>query len=639
MPTYFIKVDGNDANTGLSDAQAWAFSRLDTFVPANGDVILFKRGQEYFGSLILKKSGASGAAITYGAYDVGSAPIISTLKTLSGWVNHSGNVWKVAAGIPANCGIVTLNDAPVEIGHWPAIGFAVWDSNVGITSITDAALPTNPNFTGAELVLYKSNWTIDRSLITNHSNQTITYTSGSAWAMQTSGGQKYLIQKHLSCLTYHGAWYCDGAFFYMYLDSAPTNYVIKAGSADFTISMDRKNYNIIQDIEIQGGNLYSHYCLSSTYHQLLRCKIKNTGLTGITIITNGVTGASTNTKISECNISKTGGSGIWLNSAGSSIDKNVVDHCGDFAGMGDPGGGSHYGIYSKGVANIVEDNRVTNTGYIPIYWESSSARTRRNFVANYPTLGLNDGGGIYTFASVDNIDMQCYDNIVMDSTANGLYSDGAANHVEFYGNTVINIAKWGIHMNEPVGNNVHNNTFYNCALAGIDITNQYYNGVVASGNDVNNNIVVQGNATQVLVSLQDHNTNNAIMNLGTMNNNKFIVSESAANVFFNQKGSAGSPPFSAVYRNFTDWKAFTGKETNSQLVTKDLTKLSIHYNDTLVEKIIPLGSPKKDLDGTIYTNTITLQPFVSKVLEDYSDDISFQVDSYGKYLVDNFGKY
>lgn len=628
MATYYIKKSGNDANTGLSDAQAWTFTKLATFTPANGDTILFARGETFEGTLDLKKSAASGALVTYDAYGTGALPIITSLKTLTGWTNHSGNIWKVAAGIPANCGVVTLNGYSTEKGHWPAVGFAVWDTNVGITSITDSDLPATPNFTGADLVLYKSNWTIDRGTITNHSSHTLTYTSGSGNAMQTSGGKKYLIQNSIDCLTYHGAWYCDGSYFYMYFTGNPDEYTVKAGLTDYTVSCSSKNYNTIQNLEITGGNIAAIYCTSSSNFSIKNCTVKNTGLYGIYVILSSVT------TIDNCNVSYTNGTGISIISAGSTIKNNTLDSCGQYAGMGLTSGNSHFGIYSKGTGNITEYNKVTNTGYIPIYWESSSAECRYNFVQNYPTLELNDGGGIYTFESTTpQLAKKCYGNIILDSTANGLYSDGLANNVEFYGNLVMNVSKWGIHMNEPLANSVHDNIFYNCTLAAIDISNQYFlSSPAAASNTIATNTIIQGNASQVIFSLQDAQANNVI-NFGTSDNNTIIVDPSASAVFYNLYVT---PTFHTDYMTFAAYKTLTAKETNSAYLTKTLSTISVLYNDTKTAKAISLPGSRKDLAGTIHTSSITLQPFTAVVLESYAS--KYCKSAAGKFTKDSTGK-
>lgn len=88
--TYYIDQDGgNDANTGLSPADAWA--SLDkvnstTFTP--GDTILFQRGDVWTGLLWPKGSGSEDAPITIGAYgESTSRPLIQG----NSWCNDDGD--------------------------------------------------------------------------------------------------------------------------------------------------------------------------------------------------------------------------------------------------------------------------------------------------------------------------------------------------------------------------------------------------------------------------------------------------------------------------------------------------------------------------------------------------------------------
>lgn len=711
--TYYIKNGGNNANTGLSDAQAWTVTKLLTFVPAANDLILFKRGETFTSPLTLLKSATSAAApVTYGAYGTGEKPIITSLTTLTGWTLHSGKIYKVS-GIPANCNVVTVNGVSTEKGHFPASGFGVWDSytfslkNIsaaadysgtvagttlfttstthGLTSgdkvtiqgttnyngyytatvvnttqfyvtktyvssqagtltynttITDSDLPASPDFTGAELVLYKSNWTIDRSEIKTHSSHTLTYASASGNVMQTSGGQKYLIQNDIDCLTYTGAWFCDGSNFYMYFDgNNPNSYTVQAGTSDYTISLSSKNYNTVRDLDIRGGNVSGVYCTSSTGFSFKNCNLQHTGLTGLKAV------LSTITTVDSCTFSYVNGTSITINSAGSFIRHNTVNWSGKFAGMGESGGGSHYGIYSKGTNNIVQYNFILNTGYIPVYIESSGFDLGYNLIDTYPTLGLNDGGGAYTFASTTpQSGQKMHHNVIMNSTANGLYTDGLANHVEIYANVVYNVDKWALHMNEPIGNNVHDNTFFDFGLAGIDVTNQYIFGSPAgSDNVVSNNLIIQANALQKFYSLQDANTNNAVLSFGTSNNNTFIADNSATTVFYNQKGSASSLPFSAISYTWADWKTLTGKESASAYSLYDVSTLTFLYNDTMAPKAFSLTGAKVDLSGNVYETSVTLQPFTSlllipTIINNPANLIKVIIDATGKPLLDADGK-
>jgi len=603
--TYYVSdSDGNDSDSGLTTALAWkTLAKVSATTFANGDRILFKRGDTFVGTLTLTKSSVSGSPIVYGAYGTGAKPIITSMATLTGWTLHSGKIYKVS-GMPANCDVVTINGVSVSMGKFPQTGNNTFESYSGITSITDNQLTGSPNWTGAEVVIWKSNWTIDRGAITNHVTTTLTYTSGSTYAVQSSGGQKYYIQRSLAACTYQGAWYCDGTDFYMYFENNdPNNFVVKAGASDYTVYGTGKSYNTLRDVEVQGGNLAAIYMTSLNGFSFRNSTLKNTGLLGLT-----ATNSTTITTVDSCAISYVNGTGISIVSNSSYIGHSTFDKCGQFAGMGEAGGGSHYAIYTKGTNNITEYNNITNTGYIPIYYVSSGSIVRYNVVDTYPTLLLNDGGGIYTFESVrPQTAKKCYNNIISNSTANGLYSDGIANNVEFYNNIVYNVDKWGIHMNMPTNNSVHDNVFCDFGLAGIDVTNQTLLGTyyTASGNTVYNNTLIQDVGTQNFYSLQDAQANN-ILNFGTSNNNTFIADNSATTTFFNLYVL---PSFHSTYYTLANWKTLTGFEATSTYKSKDLSTLNFLYNDTKVPKDFVLPYASIDMSDQKYTGTVTLQPF------------------------------
>jgi len=610
--TYYIKNAGNDANTGLSDAQAWTFTKLATFTPASGDRILFNKGEVFYGVLTLARSATVGSPVTYGAYGTGAKPVITSLKTLTGWVLHSAGIYKVTgANIPVNCDAVTIDGVYTPMGQYPSTGYNVFESFTGRTSFVDAQLTGTPNFTGAEVVIKKSNWTIDRSIVTNQSTTTITYTSGSSYNPQSSGGYQYFFQKDIDCLLKMGDWYTDGTDFYMYFGAnTPSSYVVKAGSSDYTIYQYQKNYNTIRDVVIEGGNLYGLYTAGSVGLSVKNCEIKNNGETGITILTNGTVGSSTNTLIDSCSFTYSGGTALWINSSNSTLKNSTFNYCGKYAGMGAAEGGSHYGTYFKGESSICEYNTFTNIGYIPINFYSNNVTIRYNVIDTYPTLALDDGGGIYTYYGLEGSSqsgIKVHNNIVANSTANGLYADNLSNHQEWYNNIVYNVDKWAIHCNMPVSNYFHDNVLCDFGTAAIDIANLTAQTTTASNTTVSNNTVIQKTASQKLFSLRDERTNQTLsVPFGTSNNNIYVVDNTASLVGYN---SYVLPSYHTDSYTWANWKTFTGLEATSTYKSKDLSTLSFLYNDTKVPKDFTLPYASIDMSDQKYTGTVTLQPF------------------------------
>jgi hypothetical protein len=77
-PTYYVDSDnGDDANTGTSEAEAWkTLGKANQTPLAPGDRLLFKRGGRWTGSLKVTKSGTSDSPIVIGSYGTGPLPVI-----------------------------------------------------------------------------------------------------------------------------------------------------------------------------------------------------------------------------------------------------------------------------------------------------------------------------------------------------------------------------------------------------------------------------------------------------------------------------------------------------------------------------------------------------------------------------------
>ena len=98
---YYIKNGGNDGNTGLSDAQAWAtLSKIaSAFSGDQSDTnIYLKRGSVFREMITFQTStgGTSGHPWTIGAYDTGDDPKIMGSEQISTWTDQGGNIWRAS---------------------------------------------------------------------------------------------------------------------------------------------------------------------------------------------------------------------------------------------------------------------------------------------------------------------------------------------------------------------------------------------------------------------------------------------------------------------------------------------------------------------------------------------------------------
>ncbi len=96
---YVDATTGNDNNSGLSEPSA--FKTLDkvqsfTFLP--GDIIFFKRGEKWEGTIDFLRGGNESAPITFGAYGNGDKPLLSNVRSIVLWSNVATSIYFYSAG-------------------------------------------------------------------------------------------------------------------------------------------------------------------------------------------------------------------------------------------------------------------------------------------------------------------------------------------------------------------------------------------------------------------------------------------------------------------------------------------------------------------------------------------------------------
>src|SRR5450759_4345367 len=131
---YYFSVTGNDANNGTSTSTPWQTLAKFNLVFSSrspGDSLLFKRGDTFYGSLTISRSGSSGSPITIGAYGTGSKPVITGFTTVSAWTNLGSNIWESTSAVStlSTCNIVLINGANTPMGRYPNTGFLPYQSH------------------------------------------------------------------------------------------------------------------------------------------------------------------------------------------------------------------------------------------------------------------------------------------------------------------------------------------------------------------------------------------------------------------------------------------------------------------------------------------------------------------------------
>jgi parallel beta-helix repeat protein len=632
---YYVSAAGSDANTGLTSAAAWkTISKVNSSfgIIVAGDSILFRRGDIFYGALVVGKSGSSGKPIIFSAYGTGAKPLISGFTTLSSWSSVGNGIYQSAApGGKASMNMVTLNDLPQALGRYPNadaadFGYLKYESFSGLTSITDNELTSAVNWTGAEVVIRKNLWGIDRCKITGHSGGTLTYANTSA-GETPHNNYGYFIQKDPRTLDQLGEWYFNSSSknLQMYFGTAsPSSYTIKASTIDTLFIINTKSYINVSNIAFEGANGMTIYVNNTNDINIQNCDINNAGEMGImsqNIANLLIDGCTTNHILS--NAFKLNNSHV----SNATVRNCVVKNTGTLRGMGLNGGHAYKAIIAFGLSNVtVAYNRVDTTGFVGIEFEGSNV-TINNNVVNYFNFVKDDAGGIYTWSGssdavpgVVTTNRVIKNNIVMNgigspsgpgnngSFTSGIHLDGRSVNIDVLNNTLFNNSKHGIHCNNAVGVNIKGNTFFN-NTDGVSVMRWAATGQIKNL-AIKNNICYAKAKTQTNFTY----TNNAIneptvtsftsvlQSLGNLDSNYFSVTNPIGFYmeYYLTTGGAGVP---ASRAGLEGWQSMSTHDIQS----KKPAKVPVSY------KVNSIVGSTKFTNGTFTSNILGITLFGSSV--------------------------
>lgn len=481
---YFSAVSGDDSRTSLqarNPATPWkSLNKLNAsfsiFQP--GDSILLKRDDIFYGSITIAKSGTASLPIVIGAYGTGNKPVVTSLVTLDNWVSVGNGIWEsYNPSFGTSVGTVLLNDQAQELGRYPNAdapnkGYLTFESHVGTTSITDNQLTSNPDWTGAEVVIRTRRWVTDRNLITSHLGSTINYTASSTYSPSDNFG--YFIQNDIKTLDKLGEWYFNAATkkLSVYFGSNnPSSYTVQATTIDNLINTYKYNNIVFDNLAIKGANASGVYAKYGTNLLVSNCDILFSAVNGVSAY------YITNMRIENCSITNSNNDGIDLGYAGdyASIKNNKITNSSIYAGMSGSGDGKGMAIHCNGNSALIANNEIVNTGYTAINFGGDSTVVRNNYIDNF-CMTKDDGGAIYTYTGSSNATRygrKVIGNIVLNgkgapegtypvaASAEGIYCDDNSSGIEISNNTVANLAGRGLFLNNARELTIRNNTFYN----------------------------------------------------------------------------------------------------------------------------------------------------------------------------------
>ena len=568
-----------------------------------GDSILFKSGDVFYGSLVANSSGSVSKRIVIASYGNGSKPLLSGFLLPRGWTDNGNGIWETQLPIVKNnLNLVSINNQPQALGRYPNIdagngGYLNCETVNGTTSFTDNQLTSAINWTGADVVMRKVRWILDICKITAHSGGTISYTN--PVTVNTYPGREnfgYFIQNDPRTLDNFGEWFLNKSTRKLQVyfgDDAPANHIVQIGLVDSVINLGSNSHITVDNIAVEGGNVYGIYAKNGNDVTIKNCIVQNCGDFAIYIWN------IPNTKVEYNQINNVLNNGIYVNNetvVPTNVTNNYAKNIALIPGMGESGDNTYNGIFINGNQLLIEYNRVDSTGYNAIEFQGNDVMVAHNFVTEFCTV-KDDGGGIYTYANnVTNSsepNRVIKSNIILNTTGNakgaiygtdrltpqdarGIYMDGGTTSINVIDNSIANCVGSGMYYSCAQDIYTRGNTTFN-TIAGI-MMSRFPNQQLVRNLTIQKNIFFPLSKTQNNLfywngSLNEPVPSNIVTDIraiGTLDSNYYRDDVSIPFEYYYHLTSGGTfvdpPPL-----NLSGWKSLMSQDANSKLIPKIAT--------------------------------------------------------------------
>ena len=644
---YFSSSSGNDSYSSTqaqNQATPWkSIAKLNSLFSslAAGDVIYFKRGDVFYGSIKVTKSGSSSSPIVISAYGSGNKPIISGFTTITSWSLLRTGVYQ--ANIPAvsnSLNMVSINGLPQQLGRYPNNSYPsesyLYYEKFTSNSITDNELTSGTNWTGAEVVVRKCRWVLDRCKITSHSGGTLSYTNPSGYNGITGFG--YFIQNDSRTLDKFGEWYLNTSTKNLQIyfgNSQPSSYTVKVATVENLIDLTNSKYINVINLAFEGANNIGLSSQDGSNITIQGCDFTQVGNNAMLIVN------TPNVLLENLLVNNVINSGIRVsNSVVNNVvlRKSTIKNCGILPGMGASSDGNYSGV-SVAVKSgaTIEYNNIDTIGYNPLGFQGSNIDIRYNYINNYCFV-KDDGGGIYSWANNNTtyVNRNIYNNIILNAKgapfgtfgksgeAKGIYLDGGSFNVNIYNNSIAHIARTGLLMNNIQNVKLNGNTVYDARFGvelvrlttGAQVRNIEMKKNIFYPKEVNQNAYYYKNwylNTPSAIGIQQD-----IQSIGTVDSNYYSTpNEAGFAVNYSFDYTANPDVLYVGPMSFENWQSYSKKDVHSKRAIKSPASVDIQrfeYNATSAAKTITLDAKYLGVDGTVYNGSITLEPYTSKIL-------------------------
>ncbi len=570
--------DGRKTKEATNPSTPWkTLDKLNSFYSSlkDGDVVLFKRGDVFYGSIMIaEKNRKKTTAVTFGAYGTGALPVITGLQKVTNWKSLGNGIYESQNTMyPNNLNMVLLNNNVQPIGRWPKVsdtnnGYLTLQSHVDTSSITSNAIAGAKSFVGGEVVIRKYQWILDRGIVNNQTATTVNYVplvspNHINFTYEPLNGFGFFFQNHVNTLTTLGDWCYEKSTkkLKMYFGAVNPNMVdVQLACEESLVNMFYGNSIVFENIHFKGANANTINIIYSTNVTMNKCEISYSGVNGINVFngyyyfhkkdkkqkrgkgfyeSNGYTnnivpeGLSNTFNITDNIISFTNNNAINAGNSNSWIIRNnVINNTGLIRGMGLSGDAQYSAIQYIAANSVVEYNKIINTGYNGIHFVGNNVIIKNNEIDRF-CMVKSDGGGIYTYGETGS-ERQISGNIISNgmadfygtnldprspgsSEAHGIYMDGNSNNVLIEKNTSFNNAHAGLFLGSTLNIVVKNNLLYNNKVAQMKAIDSK---APLENMNIQNNTLVARDSAQLVVSIVLAGLNsNPYYNIGTLDYN------------------------------------------------------------------------------------------------------------------------
>jgi parallel beta-helix repeat protein len=653
--TYYISNSGNDGNSGIDASSPWqTITKVNATTFQPGDNILFRRGDTFYGSIVVNMSGYSSTPITYGAYGTGAKPTITGFTSVTSWINKGGNIWESTNTVSTldNIKTVVINGQSVPMGRYPNgdasypffPNFFNFQSHTGTgsgaSSITTSSLTDGNDWTGADVVIRMNQWTFHREVITSQSGSTLNF-NGAAGSLEDGWG--FFIQNDIRTLDQQNEWYYNPSTkkISIYSTSMPTN--VQVSTVDMLLNFYSNVPAVtclnVDNLKFTGANTNGVWISGNSTFSITNCDVSYSGLEGMVLYGGGIKSGT----IAGNSFTNNGSGGIF--SIGDVQNLTITNNSISVSGIISAYKQNDYtngGMTIYGPNSLIQYNTVDSSAYCGIEFKGANVQVRNNFV-NHSALIRGDAGGIYT-GFINETGKVIDGNIVLNSQGNprgarsndyfamGIYIDDLGNNLSVTNNTIANCRTAGLYLHNANNLFIRNNTIYNCGALGTEVmwanggisldgnSNQFANTVYS--NTLFSNIVFATNQYQYALNYYaESGGGNYVSNFGTIDSNYYAKVNSASTAIKSQQPTINGN------MSLSGWQSQTGKDVHSKECVKTITDLNdvrFEYNATAQSKTIALDANYLDLKGKAYNGSVLLTPYSSVVLIKNGDLVNNQ---------------